>query len=257
MVDLRKIAINLSTILCNMTVIMLVKLRSRRRTYTMYLKKAFNKNTGKTYLSIAEGYWDKDKGHTRTKIVEKIGYLEELKNEHEDPVAHYEEVVKEMNRSAGLESAEYTITARKDQALHENTANRKNYGYIVIMKLFYELGLDRFLINRQRRYTKIGCNTSAIMKLLVISRILSPGSKKKAFDEKGRYFDFEKKDAFELIDIYRSLSHFADLSNDIQLLIHDRITKKHGRDMNLVYYDVTNYYFEIDMEDELRKKALC
>jgi transposase len=84
---------------------------------------------------------------------------------------------------------------------------------------------------------------------------LSPGSKKKAYEEMGRYFDFEKKDAFNLLDIYRSLSHFASLEKDIQLLIHERITKKYGRNLELIYYDVTNYYFEIDMEDELRKKG--
>ena len=200
----------------------------------MYLKRAFNKKTGKTYLSIAEGYWDRERGHTRTRIVEKIGFLDDLQIEHDDPVAHFQKVVDGMNRAVELESAEYTIAAKKNQMLGEGTANRRNYGYIVIMKLFHELGLDRFLVNR-RRGTQIGYNTSAIMKLLVISRILAPGSQKKAFDDMGRYFDFEKKDIFTLADIYRSLSHFAGLTKDIQLLIHDRITKKYGRNMDLVY----------------------
>jgi len=222
----------------------------------MYLKKAFNKKTGKTYLSIAEGFWDKERGHSRTRVVEKIGFLDDLKKDYADPIAHFTEVVKEKNRLAEMEAAEYTITAKKNQTLEENTANRRNYGYIIIMKLFYMLGLDNFLINRQRRETKIECNTSSIMKLLVISRILSPGSKKKAFEEKGRYFDFEKKDAFALEDIYRSLSFFAKLAKDIQLNIHNRITKNYGRDLSLIYYDVTNYYFEIDKEDDLRKKGV-
>jgi len=85
---------------------------------------------------------------------------------------------------------------------------------------------------------------------------LSPGSKKKAFDECGRYFDFEKADVFDLHDIYRSLSFFAKLEKDIQVLVHDRITKNYGRNLELIYYDVTNYYFEIDMEDDLRKKGV-
>jgi transposase len=123
------------------------------------------------------------------------------------------------------------------------------------MSLYYELGLDRFLLNRQRRESKIECNTSTIMKMLVISRILSPGSKKRAFEEKGRYFDFENDAAFELIDVYRSLSFFQKLEKDIQLLMHERIEKNYGRNMDLVYYDTTNYYFEIDMEDDLRKKG--
>ena len=71
----------------------------------------------------------------------------------------------------------------------------------------------------------------------------------------GRYFDFEKKDIFSLLDVYRSLSHFSGLAKDVQLLMHDRITKNQGRGMDLIYYDVTNYYFEIDKEDELRRKG--
>jgi transposase len=95
------------------------------------------------------------------------------------------------------------------------------------------------------------------MKMLVISKILNPGSKKRNYEEMGRYFDFEKKDAFSLTDVYRSLSHFATLEKDIQLLIHDRISKNYGRKLDLIYYDVTNYYFEIDEEDGLRKKGIC
>jgi len=94
------------------------------------------------------------------------------------------------------------------------------------------------------------------MKLLLISRILDPGSKKRAFERRGKYFDFENDETFKLVDIYRSLSHYAKLEKDIQLLIHNRITKNYGRKLDLIYYDVTNYYFEIDMEDDLRKKGV-
>ena len=129
-----------------------------------------------------------------------------------------------------------------------------NYGYIAILKIFHELGLEQFLVNK-RRSTKIEYNTSAILKLLVISRLLSPGSKKKAWDERERYFDFDKKLGFNLTDIYRSLSHYSELSKDIQILLHDRITKNYGRKTDLIYYDVTNYYFETDKEDDLKVKG--
>jgi len=223
---------------------------------SMYLKKSLNKKTGRTYLSIADGYWDKERGHTRTQTVESLGYLDELQKEFDDPIAHFEIVVEERNLAEKDIAAEYKISARKDQRLDETIGRRMNYGYIIIMQLFYELGLDGFLHNRRLRESKIECNTSSIMKLLIISRILDPGSKKRAFEKRGRYFDFEKEDAFNLMDIYRSLSHFAKLEKDIQLLIHNRITKNYGRKLELIYYDVTNYYFEIDMEDDLRKKGV-
>ena len=221
----------------------------------MHLKRSPNKKTGRVYLSMAHTYRDKEKGYARTVTIESFGYLDELAKKYDDPIAHFEKYVEEKNRADKQEAAEYTITAKKNQRLEQNTSSRWNYGYIVILKLFYELGLDRFLINRQRRHTKIECNTSAIMKMLAVSRILSPGSKKKAFEEKGRYFDFENEEAFDLIDVYRSLSFFARLEKDIQLLMHDRITKNYGRNLEMIYYDVTNYYFEVDMEDDLRRKG--
>jgi len=223
----------------------------------MHLKRSPNKKTGRTYLSMVRTYRDKEKGYSRTVTVESFGYLDELEKIYDDPISHFERHVEERNLAEKQEAAEYSITAKKNQELEKHTAARKNYGYIIIMKLYYELGLDSLLINRQRRNTKIVCNTSTIMKMLLINRILSPGSKKGAFEERGRYFDFEKEGAFQLVDIYRSLSHFAMLEKNIQLLMHDRITKNYGRNLDLIYYDVTNYYFEIDKEDDLRKKGVC
>ena len=188
--------------------------------------------------------------------VEKIGYVDELQNTYNDPIEHFKKVVKQRNLEKQQLAAEYVITARRDQRLGEDVSRRMNYGYIVIMQLYYELGLEGFLNNRRLRESKLKCNTSSIMKLLLISRILAPGSKKQAFEERGRYFDFEKEDAFKLADIYRSLSHFKDLEKDLQLHIHNRITKNYGRKLDLIYYDVTNYFFEADMEDGLRKKGV-
>jgi transposase len=205
---------------------------------------------------MARSYRTKGKKHPQAETVESFGYLDELKNKYDDPISHFEEYVAAKNLELTLESAEYVISAKRNQRLVENTSSRRNYGYIAIMKLYYELGLDRFLLNRQRRGSKIEFNTSSVMKLLVIERILSPGSKKRAFERRGRYFDFENEDAFGLQDVYRSLSFYAMLEKDIQLLIHDRITKSYGRKLDIIYYDVTNYYFEIDIEDDLRRKGV-
>jgi len=222
----------------------------------MYLKKSHNKKTGKTQISIVEGYRDKDRGHTRTRTIQNLGFLHDLEKQYDDPLKHFQEVVDELNSKSKEELSEYTITAQKSEQLSLNETSRMNYGYIVILSLFHELGLPGFLNNRRLRESKLECNTSSIMKHLVISRIQSPGSKKRGYEERGKYFDFENEDAFSLSDVYRSLSHFAKLEKDIQLLIHNRIEKNYGRNLELIYYDVTNYYFEIDKEDELRKKGI-
>lgn len=66
---------------------------------------------------------------------------------------------------------------------------------------------------------------------------------------------FEKFD-FSLDDIYRSLSLFSKHSDALQLWLHERIKSLYNRNTELVYYDVTNYYFEIDEQDDLRKKGV-
>lgn len=220
----------------------------------MYLKCTTDKTTGRTYLSMVRNYWDKEKGYSRTSTIESFGYLDELEKKYDDPVAHFKALVEERNRQEELEAAEYIIRERKDAALPQGSEGRKNFGYVAILNIFYELGLDRFLVNRQRG-KGFEYNTSTIMKLLVVSRILAPGSKKRAFEQRNTYFDFEKEDAFSLLDVYRALSHFAQINAALQLQIHKRITEKYGRNTNMVYYDVTNYYFEIDAEDSLRAKG--
>ena len=220
-----------------------------------YLKKTFYKNTGRTFLNMVQGYWDKEKGHTRSETIAKFGYLDELQKIYEDPIEHFSKVVADYNAASEEEKAEYTIKAKKNQQLKKNSSGRMNYGYSVIIKVIHELGIERLLINRQVRRTKIEFSTSTIMKMLVVSRILAPSSKKKAYEGMHRYFDFEKKEIFSIEDMYRALSFYATLSSDIQLLINKRITETYGRSMELIYYDVTNYYFEIENEDELRKKG--
>jgi hypothetical protein len=220
----------------------------------MYLKIAKNAKTGRTYLSVAKNYYDSEKKTSRTATLESLGYLDELEKTHDDPIAHFGKIVEERNAKEKEDNAEYAITARKNAELQKGAKLRKNYGYIVILAVLRELGLDRFFTNRQRG-KKFEYNTASIMKLLVVSRILEPGSKKRAYENKNRYFDFEKDDAFSLLDVYRALSHFATIDADTQIQIHNAVSKKHGRNTNVVYYDVTNYYFEIEKEDELRAKG--
>jgi transposase len=88
------------------------------------------------------------------------------------------------------------------------------------------------------------------MILLVVSRLLSPGSKLAAFGEKGRYF--ERFD-FSLDDVYRALSHFDRISEGLQKRMHENARAKYGSDTSVIYYDVTNYYFEISRPDDLRR----
>ena len=216
----------------------------------MYLKKTYRKDSGRTYLVIAQKYRRPGAKNSTDRTIKSLGYLDELEKEYADPIAHFKEVARKMTEEENAKK-KLTLTINMDEQLSEGTDDRKNFGYAAILKLYHELGLHRFLNNRARN-EDFKFNTNSIMMLLVISRLLSPGSKKKAFEEKGRYFE---RFNFSLADVYRALSHYAKIAKELQRYLNEQITEKYGRNTKTIYYDVTNFYFEIDEADELRKFA--
>ena len=213
----------------------------------MYLKKMYNKKTGRTYLSIVQKYRDPITKISTDKTISSLGYLDELEKKFDDPIAHFKKVARKMTQEENARK-ELTLNINMDEKLKQNTDNSKNFGYAAILKVYHELELNRFL-NNKARHKDFEFNTNSIMILLVISRLLSPGSKKKAFDEKDRYF--ERFD-FSLDDIYRALPHYADISKELQQYLHKQIAAKYGYNKKTIYYDVTNYYFEIDSPDGIK-----
>lgn len=217
----------------------------------MYLKKSTSSKTGRTQLSIVHGFRDK-KGKTRQKTIQTLGYLDELKKEYDDPVSHFGQVVKEMDRFRKEENRTIPLSISPQASLSVGTDNRKNFGHVAFSHLYHELELDYF-INNRRRYTKAEYNHNAILKLLVYGRLLQPSSKKKVFENRNLFFD---KMDFSLNDVYRSLTFFNKHKDEMLLSLHKRIRTLYGRDTSLVYYDVTNFYFEIDKQDDMRRKGV-
>jgi transposase len=215
----------------------------------MYIKKSTSKTTGRTYLSIAHSYRNK-KGLPTSKTIMKLGYLDELEKEYPDPMAHFREVAKQMTKECATQQ-NVTITIDSLSQLERGGANRKNYGHVVFSKIYHELEIDRFLKNA-RRHENFKFNTDSIMRLLVFSRLLYPGSKRAGVLKKERFFDHF---TCSLDDVYDSLTHFDKVSARLQQHLHEAVSAQYERDTSLVYYDVTNYYFEIDQQDDLRKNG--
>jgi transposase len=156
-----------------------------------------------------------------------------------------------MNRQEAEDNAPPTVSIDRKKTVAAGQRNRKNLGYAVLSKIYYELGLDVFF-NNHSRGLKMEYNANNIMKLLVFSRILAPSSKKKAFENRDWFFEsFD----FTLDDVYRFLSFAGSKRDGLKLHLHRKIKEQYGRTTELVYYDVTNYYFEIDKPDSLRKKG--
>jgi len=203
-----------------------------------------------TYLIIQKKYWNKEKKQPGTKHYETLGYLHELQKKYPDPIAHFKEVVELMNVEEKSNN-KLMLEIDMNEKLQNETHTRYNLGYAVIMKIYHELELDRFFNNKARHET-FEYNTNSIMTLLAITRILHPSSKKRSYEYRDMFF--ERFD-FELHDIYRALSHFSKIGTECQRFISDQISAKFGRDTTLMYFDVTNFHFEIDKTDDFRKRG--
>jgi len=211
-----------------------------------------SKSNGRPYLSIVQGYRDPVTKKVKHKTIQSLGYLDVLEKEFSDPVAHFKRVVEEMNQKQLEENLPVTIAFDQDALLSPGNTNRKNIGYAVLSKLYHDLQLHSFFTSRSQKFQS-EYNLNSIVKLLVFSRILCPASKKRTYE--GKEFFFDKMD-FSLDDVYRSLSQLVTLNDSLQRHLHRRIQKKFGRSMEIVYYDVTNYYFEIDKQDEMKRKGV-
>lgn len=200
-----------------------------------YIKTTTNKE-GRTHVYLVEGY--RKNGKVKQRIIHKYGLLDEL--EAVEP-GILERLKKEAK--AGLLNSNQTIQVTYDLLEPMNEPD-KSYGWMVLDYLFEELKLHDFM---KKVKTKSNYDLSTALKLLVFQRILNPNSKLATVASQADLFgDWD----INLNAIYRYLDKLDEIKNDIQLHLHQEISRLTNREGRLVFYDVTNYYFETDIPDE-------
>lgn len=217
----------------------------------MFLKKTPNKS-GRINLAIVDGYYDKATKKTKHKVIESLGYLDELEKQYDDPIDYFTKRAKKLTEEKKARQAPINFTFYDSDRLCVGDNLRKNFGYTALSNIYHELELDKFLNNRQR-HTKESYDANTILKMLVYSRILAPASKKSSFDHREMFFE---KTNYSLDDVYRCLSFLNKHKETIQVWINDKIKENYGRDTSLIYYDVTNYYFETDEQNDFLRKGV-
>ena len=215
----------------------------------MYLHKSERK--GGTYLSIVEGY--REGGKVRHRTVESLGYVDDLVGEYgPDPVAHFKQACRERNAAKKAEAQAVTIEIHPQQKIDKRTAARKNIGSAVLLAAYNALGVETAIRNATRG-SGADYDANAVMRLLTVERILDPGSKKRAWENRDRYFF---RTEFSLDDTYRALDPICACRDRIVSAVNRAVDKMGIRDTACVFYDVTNYYFEVDEPDGLRQKGV-
>ena len=205
----------------------------------MFLRKSISH--GRLYLSFVQGYRD-EFGKVKQKTIKKLGYLDDLKQEYEDPITHFKEIAKQQSNE---EVKEYTIKNLNTKII-EDDISKKNLGYVILKKIYNELDISSFLFNQQKKL-KIEYNLNDIFELLVYSRILFPDSKLATYNNKDSYFDNFN---FSEQNMYRSLDYFSGYKDELLTTLWNNTKEKYNRDTLISYYDTTNYYFEISYNDK-------
>ena len=217
----------------------------------MHLKQTRQKS-GKTNLSIVESWWDPKMKRSRQRTVENLGYLEDLASEHEDPVAWGKARAAELTEAKRASEQAAPIEIHPAQKIDKRADNRKNMGCAVALSQYAALGIERPLRNHMRG-SGAEYDLNAVCRLLVAERICDPGSKLSAWSNRGNYF-FRAE--FSDDDVYRALDELAAAKGAVVSAMNRSVAAAGIRDLSAVFYDVTNYYFEVDGEDGLRMKGV-
>jgi transposase len=207
----------------------------------------------KTYIRVVEGYRPGPGLPTKQRTVKSFGYLEDQA----DPEIFMKEV-EEFNVNYKAENTPLRIEAAGTAKMYGEKNRKYNYGYKYLEVIYEFLEIDSFIKDYERKRKFRGkYSPGDIFKFLVLLRILRPDSKRATFQIKNGFYEMITD--FTLPDIYRSLDLFAGFEVELQRHLNDRIKEKIGRELSQVFYDVTNYYFEIDFsdgEEDLRRKGV-
>lgn len=218
--------------------------------FPMFLKKTKRPN-GRVTLSAVQGYRDPKTGRPRQRSVETFGYVDELAEEFDDPVAHFSGVVAAMDAERLAAEGPQTIEIHPLQKVDRRAGDRRCVGDAVPMAYYDALGIESAVRSNMRGR---GCefDANALLRLLVMERLLAPGSKHAAWERAGRHF---YRAGLSESDVYRGLDELARMSGAVVSKMNSSVAAAGIRDLACGYYDCTNYYFESD-GDDLRRRGV-
>lgn len=186
-----------------------------------------------------------------TEIYENLGSYDDIKNKckTEDVELWLKNYVKQLNEKNKKNNLPVIIKKYENVAIDKNINNLSNIGYIFLQKIYHSLGLDT-ICNKITEKHRFKYDLNSILKILLYSRIIYPSSKKRTYELSQSFYE---KPEFDSHNIYRALEIIADENDYIQSALYNNSLKYKKRNNKILFYDCTNYFFEIEQEDDLRK----
>ena len=210
-----------------------------------FLKKTNNKKG--TYLQIYESYYDPERRGGAHRSYKPIGYIHELVDKGiDDPISYFQTEVARLNQQHNEKKMKDKSRTISDES------PEKNLGYFLLKNINDSLRTKQY-IDIMQTVTEYRFNVYDMMSSLVYSRVVHPCSKSKTYDEVLPKL-FEPTD-FSLDQLYTGLEYLGMEYEKIIEIYNHQINLKYKFDTSHTYFDCTNFYFEIDREDEFRKKG--
>ena len=198
---------------------------------SLYIQKSFRKN-----------------GKSTSKIVRKLGTMEELlpkhNNSEDEVIAWGRKIAKKMTEEEKRDKDIVLISLSQSKLLEPMKQTSYNGGYLFLQDIFHSLKLDKICRDIQDEY-KFEYDLADVLSRLIYSRIIYPSSKLSTFEDSKNFIE---QPTFELHDIYRSLDVLAEKCDAIQEFLYENSKKVVNRNTSVLYYDCTNYFFEIEEE---------
>ena len=190
-------------------------------------------------------------GKRTTQVYENIGNYEKLKLRagDEDPIVWLKKYVEKLNKENKNKELPVIIKKYENRLIDLDKINSYNVGYLFLQKIYYSLKLDSICNEITNKY-QFKFDLNSILSTLIYSRIIYPSSKLKTLELSKKFIE---KPNFEYQHIIRALEVIAKEMDFIQSEVYKNSEKYIKRNNKVLYYDCTNFFFEIEEEDGLKQ----
>ena len=209
------------------------------------MKLTISKSKNSTSLYVAKSMYVN--GTRTSKIVEKLGTVKELEEKlnGQDPIEWAKEYIEELNKKEKEEKREILVRYSPSKLITKDEQRSFNGGYLFLQKIYHELGLHNICKKISNKY-KFDFDLNSILSRLIYGRVIFPSSKLATYELSKKFIE---QPNFDLHQIYRALEVLAKETDFIQSSLYENSLKISKRNTGVLFYDCTNYFFEIEQGD--------
>lgn len=210
-------------------------------------------STNSKSYSIIDDYYRN--GKRTTKVIDRIGnyntILDLANKEGIDIDTWLNNYLNDFKKNHGIptESEKVIIEKYSNKLIPQNVTNRFNIGYLFLKSVYYSLKLDQIVKSITKKY-KFEFDLNEVLSNLVFSRIIYPSSKLKTYELSQKFIETPK---YNLENLYRGLTYLNSDLDYIQKELYNNSKSIVDRNTRIMYFDCTNYYFDINEETDIQK----